>query len=186
MGGVCNTEASTQAFQSQFLLTESRKSAWGAAVHAAGFFRSVSRAGRRAHEVWVFGRPSVPPWTDFLFCLHASVVPISIKFELFAKAFVQKQAAMKPRTVCEGINHMADASNTSTSPDGVAVIPIYDAMLERALLLLEAGSTLDAVDMLATAAETMLRFDHPEATRVAGWAWNLLEDARLTGDHDWL
>jgi hypothetical protein len=41
------------------------------------------------------------------------------------------------------------------------------------------------VDMLATAAETMLQFDHPEAMRVAGWAWNLLTDARLTGDHDW-
>jgi hypothetical protein len=80
---------------------------------------------------------------------------------------------------------MADASNTSITADPGAIIPIYDAMLERALLLLEAGSTLAAVDMLATAAETMLQFDHPEATRVAGWAWNLLEDARLTGDHDW-
>jgi hypothetical protein len=89
---------------------------------------------------------------------------------------------MTPLTVCEGINHMADASNTS---DRVAVVPIYDAMLERALKLLEAGSTLDAVDMLTTAAETMLQFDHPEATRVAGWAWNLLEDARLKGDRDW-
>ena len=81
---------------------------------------------------------------------------------------------------------MADTSNTSFSPDRVAVIPIYEAMLERALQLLGAGSTLAAVDMLATAAETMLAFDHPEATRVAGWAWNLLEDARLTGDQDWL
>jgi hypothetical protein len=59
-------------------------------------------------------------------------------------------------------------TDTSITPDGVAVIPIYDAMLERALQLLEAGSTLGAVDMLATAAETMLQFDHPEAMRVAG------------------
>ncbi len=81
---------------------------------------------------------------------------------------------------------MADASNTSLAPDGVAVIPIYKAMLERALELLEAGSTLDAVDMFATAAEIMLQFDHPDAMRVAGWAWNLLEDARLTGDQEWL
>jgi hypothetical protein len=80
---------------------------------------------------------------------------------------------------------MADAWNTSITPNRVAVIPIYEAMLERALQFLEAGSTLAAVDMLATAAETMLQFDHPEAMRVAGWAWNLLTDARLTGDHDW-
>jgi hypothetical protein len=86
---------------------------------------------------------------------------------------------------CEGINHMADTSNTSFSPDRVAVIPIYEPMLERALQLLEAGSMLAAVDMLATAAETMLQFGHPEAMRVAGWAWNLLTDARLTSDHDW-
>jgi hypothetical protein len=80
---------------------------------------------------------------------------------------------------------MADASNTSFSPDRVAVTPIYEAMLERALQLLEVGSTLAAVDMLTTAAETMLQLDHPEAMRVAGWAWNLLTDARLTSDHDW-
>jgi hypothetical protein len=55
----------------------------------------------------------------------------------------------------------------------------------RALQLLEAGSTLAAVDMLATTAEAMLQFDHPEATRVAGWAWNLLTDSRLTGEQDW-
>jgi hypothetical protein len=94
-------------------------------------------------------------------------------------------ARYNPLAVCEGINHMAEASNTSLTSDRVAVIPIYEAMLERALKLLEAGSTLDAVDMLATAAETMLQFNHAEATRVAGWAWNLLEDARLTSDHDW-
>jgi hypothetical protein len=73
---------------------------------------------------------------------------------------------------------MADASNTSFSSDRVAVTPIYEAMLERALQLLETGSTFTAVDMLATAAETMLQFDQPEAMRVAGWAWNLLTDAR--------
>jgi hypothetical protein len=92
---------------------------------------------------------------------------------------------MKSPPACEGINHMAEASNTSFTYERVAVIPIYEAMLERALKFLEAGSTLDAVDMLATAAETMLQFDHPEAMRVAGWAWNLLTDARLTGEHDW-
>jgi hypothetical protein len=55
-------------------------------------------------------------------------------------------------------------------------------MLERALQFIESGSMHDAADMLTTAAETMLRFDHPEAMRVAGWAWNLLDDARLR-DH---
>jgi hypothetical protein len=80
---------------------------------------------------------------------------------------------------------MADVWNTSFSSHRVVVTPIYEAMLERALQLLKAGSTLAAVDMLATAAETMLQFDHPEAMRVAGWAWNLLTHARLSGDHDW-
>ncbi len=93
---------------------------------------------------------------------------------------------MTSPTVCEGINHMVDISNTRFTSDRVAVVPIYDAMLERGLKLLESGSTLDAVEMLATAAETMLHFDHPDATRVAGWAWNLLEDARLSGDHEWV
>jgi hypothetical protein len=81
---------------------------------------------------------------------------------------------------------MADAWDTPFNADRLAVIPIYDAMLERALKFLEAGATLDAADMLTTAAETMLQFDHPDAARVAGWAWNLLHDARLTNDQDWL
>ncbi|MGJ0510331.1 MAG: hypothetical protein ACR652_25070 [Methylocystis sp.] len=81
---------------------------------------------------------------------------------------------------------MADVPNNSLSSNRPAVIPIYEAMLERALGLLESGSTLDAVDMLATATETMLGFDHPEAIRVAGWAWNILEDARATSNHEWV
>lgn len=76
---------------------------------------------------------------------------------------------------------MGDMSDTP-SLDRADAIPIYDAMLERALLLLETGATLAGVDMLATAAETMLRFEHPEALRVAGWAWNILKDERLIGD----
>ncbi len=78
---------------------------------------------------------------------------------------------------------MTDASDMSINLDRAPVIPIYEAMLERALQCIEAGSMLDAADMLTTAAETMLQFEHPEAMRVAGWAWNLLEDARLTDDH---
>ncbi|MGJ0510144.1 MAG: hypothetical protein ACR652_24105 [Methylocystis sp.] len=81
---------------------------------------------------------------------------------------------------------MADVSNNSLTSERLAVIPIYEAMLGRALNLLESGSTLDAVEMLATAAETMLGFGHPEAIRVAGWAWNLLENAPLTCDHEWV
>jgi hypothetical protein len=91
---------------------------------------------------------------------------------------------MNPPSACEGINQMADATDKSITPDRVAVIPIYEPMLGRALQLLEAGSTRATVDMLATAAETMLQFDHPEAMRVADWAWNLLTDARLAGGHD--
>jgi hypothetical protein len=48
---------------------------------------------------------------------------------------------------------MADASDTSITPDRVAAIPIYEAMLERALQLLKAGSTLAAVDMLVDCEE---------------------------------
>jgi hypothetical protein len=108
-----------------------------------------------------------------------------IKFEHFAKAFVEEWPAIESLDWIARGSIMADASDTPITPNVVAVIPIYEPMLERALQLLEAGSTLAAVDMLATAAETMLQFDHPEAMRVAGWAWNLLTDARLTGDHDW-
>jgi hypothetical protein len=84
------------------------------------------------------------------------------------------------------VNHMADASDAAFAADRLAVIPIYDAMLERALKFLEAGSKVDAAEMLTTAAETMLLFDHPDAARVAGLAWNLLEDARLTSDYEQL
>jgi hypothetical protein len=78
---------------------------------------------------------------------------------------------------------MTDASNSMFSSEQLPV-PIYDAMLGRALKLLEAGSKLEAVEMLTTAAATMLRFQHPEATRVADWAWKLLEHERHTGELD--
>jgi hypothetical protein len=45
---------------------------------------------------------------------------------------------MNPPSACEGINQMADATDKSITPDRVAVIPIYEPMLERALQLLEA------------------------------------------------
>lgn len=69
---------------------------------------------------------------------------------------------------------MAQASNTSIT---ATVTPIYDAMLERAIELLDSGSVLEAADLLTTAAETMHRFDHPYAIRIAGLAWSLLQDA---------
>ncbi len=75
---------------------------------------------------------------------------------------------------------MDDASETLIT---AAVTPIYDAMLERAIELLESGSLLEAADLLTTAAETMHRFDHPQAIRVAGWAWSLLEDAAASRGH---
>jgi hypothetical protein len=78
---------------------------------------------------------------------------------------------------------MTDASNSMFSAEQLPV-PIYDAMLGRALKLLEAGSTLEAAEVLTTPAETMLLFQHPEATRVADWAWKLLEDERHTGEVD--
>jgi hypothetical protein len=71
---------------------------------------------------------------------------------------------------------MVDVSNAIVSPGRAVVCPIYDAMIWRAVDLLEIGTPLDAADMLTTAAETLRSFDHPrEATRVARWARELLE-----------
>ncbi len=71
---------------------------------------------------------------------------------------------------------MTSTSCTAHS-NSAAIVPIYSAMLQRALNLGLSGATLDAVDMLTTAAETMRRFEHPAATQVAGWARDLLGDA---------
>jgi len=50
-------------------------------------------------------------------------------------------------------------------------------MLLRAGGLAQSGATLEAADMLTTAAETMRRFEHPAATRIADLARELLGDA---------
>ena len=71
---------------------------------------------------------------------------------------------------------MADILNATTSSSHVAdVVPIYDAMLQRADDLALSGAILEAADLLTTAAETMRRFEHPEAMRVAGWARDVLK-----------
>jgi hypothetical protein len=71
---------------------------------------------------------------------------------------------------------MVDVSNAVVSPSRAVVFPSYDAMVRRAVDLLETGTPLDAADMLTTAAEALLSFDHHrEATRVARWAGKLLE-----------
>jgi hypothetical protein len=79
---------------------------------------------------------------------------------------------------------MADTLNTTGSSDTVTnaagfsnaavVVPIYAAMLLRAEGLALSGANLEAADMLTTAAETLRRFEHPAARRVAGWAHDLL------------
>jgi hypothetical protein len=48
-------------------------------------------------------------------------------------------------------------------------------MLRRAEDLVLSGEKLDAADLLTTAAETMRRFEHPEAMRVVGLARHLIE-----------
>ena len=70
---------------------------------------------------------------------------------------------------------MPNVSCTASS-NSVVIVPIYSAMLQRALALGLSGAKLDAADMLTTAAETMRRFEHPAAMRVAGWARDLLDE----------
>jgi hypothetical protein len=84
---------------------------------------------------------------------------LSIKFEPSDKSFLEAFAAINSSTVCEGIEHMTDGSNSMFSFERLPV-PIYDAMLGRALKLLEAGSKLEAVEMLTT--DLPLNF-HPAA-----------------------
>ena len=70
---------------------------------------------------------------------------------------------------------MTNLLNTTTSSHVADVIPIYAVMLQRAEDLALSGAKLEAADLLTTAAETMRRFEHPEAMRVAGWARDLLD-----------
>jgi hypothetical protein len=81
---------------------------------------------------------------------------------------------MKARLLVEDLS-MADTLNATVTSDAAVVAPIYEAMLQRAHGLLISGAKLDAADMLMSAAETMRRFEHPEAMRVANWARNLLD-----------
>jgi hypothetical protein len=72
---------------------------------------------------------------------------------------------------------MAEALNATGWSSAAVVVPIYSAMLLRAGGLAQSGATLEAADMLTTAAETMRRFEHPAATRIADLARELLGDA---------
>ena len=72
---------------------------------------------------------------------------------------------------------MAETLNSTSLSGAAVVVPIYSAMLLRAEDLALSGATLEAADMLTTAAETMRRFEHPGATWVADWARELLDDA---------
>jgi hypothetical protein len=96
----------------------------------------------------------------------------------FRGTFYWRVAAMNMRILAED-PLMAEPLNGAGLSGAAVVVPIYSAMLLRAGGLAQSGARLEAADMLTTAAETMRRFEHPAATRIADLARDLLGDAPL-------